>query len=340
MRAGKKRMTAAVALAMVIFVFAGCGSSVNKDAVLVDINKGEETISLGYANFVARYTQALYDANYGSYFGKDMWSQDMYGNGNTFEEDTKESVLSQIQEEYLLKEHAEEYGVSLSKEDEEAIDKAAKAFMDDNSNEAIKTMGASEEYVRMMLTYETYAMRVMEAVKDQAQVTVSREEAAQRTFTYAFFDTQSQYDENGTSVAVTEDDRAKLYEHALVVSNAADFEASAQEFGATVTSYSYGADESSMDAAVIAAADSLAEGQVSGVISVDGKGYYVIRLDSAYDEEATDKEVEQREEQQRTEYFQGIMDEWKEAISWEVDEESWKTVSFETIFSVENKDSE
>ena len=46
-----------------------------------------------------------------------------------------------------------------------------------------------------------------------------------------------------------------------------------------------------MDASVITAADALKEGEISSMISVDGKGYYVIRLDSEFDRDATDKEL-------------------------------------------------
>ena len=62
-------------------LLSGCG--LNADATLVNINKGEDSISLGYGNFVARYTQSLYDATYLQYMGTDMWTK----------EDAAESVL-------------------------------------------------------------------------------------------------------------------------------------------------------------------------------------------------------------------------------------------------------
>lgn len=338
MKSGKT-LAAVTALAVsAAVVFAGCGNGMNKNAVLVDINKGtdgEDSISLGYGNFYAKYTQLLYDGSYAAYFGSDMWSRDMYGNGSTFEEDVKSAVVNQMEEEYLLKLHAGDYGVALSDDEKKAIDKAAADFMEDNSNKAVKTMGATKEYVAQMLTYATYATKVTDAVKAEAEVEVSDEDAAQRTFTYVLLSTESQTDESGNTVAVTEDDMSKLLEKAQIISNAADFEKTAKDLGTEVSTYSYGKNESSMDAKVIAAADSLQEGQVSGVVRVENKGYYVIRLDKAFDEEATASEREKLEEEQRSEHYQSVVEGWKEGFTWELDEEQWAKVGFDVPFVIE-----
>lgn len=338
MRTGKRSAVTMTLAISATVLLTGCSGFMNKQAALVDINKGEATITLGYGNFVAKYNQAMYERAYGSYFGEDMWTQDMYGNGNTFEEDIKSELLDQMEEEYLLKLHAEDYKVALTEEDEKAIDKAAEKFMEDNAAAAIKAMGAKKEYVADMLTYATFAQRVTEAIKAEAEVSVSREEAAQRTFTYAFFDTQSQMDEDGNTAAVTEDDMSELLEHAQVTANAEDFEATAKELGATVEDYSYGKSEDSMDEKVIAAADSLSEGQVSGVIHVEGEGYYVIRLDKAFDEEATESEMESMEEEQRDEHYQDVLEGWKKDFKWKVDKKQWKKVTFDSRFEIKIRD--
>ncbi|MCR5396906.1 MAG: peptidyl-prolyl cis-trans isomerase, partial [Lachnospiraceae bacterium] len=109
----KKHFAKIGALAMVgAVLFTGCGD-INPDAKLVTITHDDTTdsISLGYGNFAARYTQALYDTYYGTYLSDDMWSEDLYGNGNTMEEDTKNEVMDTLESEYVSKLHAADYGV-------------------------------------------------------------------------------------------------------------------------------------------------------------------------------------------------------------------------------------
>lgn len=70
----------------------------------------------------------------------------------------------------------------------------------------------------------------------------------------------------------------------------------AQEYSYDVKTYSYGSDEKSeadggFCDAVIAAANSMTAGQVSGLIE-GADCYYIIRLDSEFDADATEKKKE------------------------------------------------
>lgn len=84
--------------------------------------------------------------------------------------------------------------------------------------------------------------------------------------------------------------------------------------------------------AVIAAADALSEGQISSVVDVGNDGYYVIRLDSAYDEEATQKAMTTLEEKKRSDYLESVLKGWKKEITWTTDKKQWKKVQFDTFF--------
>ena len=162
-----KKLLKVLAIAVAsLTLFVGCG--INYNATLVTItNDGEmDTITLGYGNFVARYTQALYDSYYGAILSDGFWDTDMYGNGNSMEEDTKDSVMDEIKTAYLCKVHAADYGVELTEEQTKAIDAAAKKFMEDNDEEALSELGAKEEYVRDYLTYRTYYTLVSEKEPD------------------------------------------------------------------------------------------------------------------------------------------------------------------------------
>ena len=330
MKRGKKLAAVLLTAVLAAGTFAGCG--IDPDAVAVTIGGGEDTLSLGYVNFVAKYTQAAYDLTYRSYMGDDMWSQDLNGTGNTFEEDVKSDVMDSLQEEYLLMQHAGDYGIELTEEETAAIQEAADQFMADNDEDAMDQMGATSEYVRTMLTYQTYANRVSEAIRAQAQPTVTEEEARMRTFTYAYFDTTSTTDEDGTSRDMTDEEKQEQREMAELLTDPSNFNLGASSSGATVNTYSYNAGDTGMDEAILSAADALNEGEVSSVIETDD-GYYVIRLDSANDVEQTQTKLEELQNEQRDEYLQQVLDGWKEDTPWEVDESQWAKVVFDVPFS-------
>ena len=79
----------------------GCGNKINEDATFATLD--DTTITMGVANFCAKYQQAMYDSFYMSYFGEDMWNKDVYGNGSTMTEDVKKDVADNLEEMYLLK---------------------------------------------------------------------------------------------------------------------------------------------------------------------------------------------------------------------------------------------
>lgn len=309
-------------------LLSGCG--LNADATLVNINKGEDSISLGYGNFVARYTQSLYDATYLQYMGTDMWTKEE--DGTTLEDNVKKNVMKSMKEDYLLEQHASDYDVTLSDDEKKSIKKAAKAFIKNNSEDTLDAMTATEEIVEKYLTNQTIASKVSEAIKESADVTVTEEEAAQRTITYAYFGSVTYKDSSGNTGYYTDDQKKELKAKAEALTTSTDLEADGEAAGATIKTASYGKDDTSLDEAVIAAADALSEGQISSVVDVGNDGYYVIRLDSAYDEEATQKAMTTLEEKKRSDYLESVLKGWKKEITWTTDKKQWKKVQFDTFF--------
>lgn len=334
-----KKLTACIlAAAMTMSVaLTGCGgSSIDANAVGATLD-GEE-ISLGFMNFMARYQQAISDASYIAYFGTEMWSTEI-SEGVTMEDSTKESVANSVETMYLLEAHMADYGVEITEDELTAMETAAKKFMSDNSSKAIKQMGASEEYVKEMLRLYTIQQKMQDAIYEATEITVTEEDAAQRTFSYVKVSATSTTDSDGNSVDYTDEEKtalaAAMAEYAAAAKE--DFDGAAEENEYTVSTYSYGADESSMDEAVITAADALKEGEVSALITTDDN-YYVIRLDSELDEEATATKLESLISKQKSENYTAVCDGYKEAATWELNEEAWATVKFDRLFGVASEE--
>ena len=249
MKARKLAITACAGALIAAMSLTGCGS-INPDATVVTINNGEDTITLGYANFAARYQQSMYDQYLISYYGEHMWTTETGDDGETMEDETKESVLDDMEEQYLCKKHAADYGVTITDDEEAAMTEAAAKFIADNPEETINMMGATEEYVRQYLEYRTYYSKVSQAVKEAADV---------------------------SAATVTDEDTA----------------------------------------------------------------------DEDTTEEATDTDLEDSDEEEVTveelqqDYFDDMMDSWKEETTWKVDEGQWKKVKFDDLFkTIETEEAE
>ena len=350
-----KRLTACMlAGAMALSVaLTGCGKI---DANAVGATLDGKEISLGFMNFMARYQQMNYDASmsyyaayYGSEYSIEYWSQtageeekDDDGNvtkpAQTMEESVKEEVAENIELLYLLEAHLADYNVEITDEETTAIEEAAKKFMADNSKKAIRQMGATEEYVKEMLRLLTIQQKVKDAVYDASTATVTDEEAAQRTYSYFRVSTTSTTDSSGNSVDLTDEEKEQLASDMAQVAAAAkeDFEGTAKEKGYTVSTQSYGADNT-LDEKLVAAADALKEGEVSDLITTDTY-YYVIRLDKEYDEEATAQKKESLLATKKQEEFDSICDGYKKDVKFEVNEKEWAKVKFDRLFSVASEE--
>lgn len=321
----------------------GCGNTISDTAEFAKL--GDTVITMGVANFFAKYQQAVYDSYYMAYFGEDMWNSDLYGNGKTLSEDMKENVVESLQDMYTLKAHMADYDISLSEEEEAAITKAAEEFIAANSKEAIRQIGAENpENVKEMLRLQTIQKKMHDRMIQDADTTVTDEEAAQRTFSYVTVAADHTHEEEGEEGEHPEEELAALKATADSIASAEDFDKAVTDAGLTVSTASYGsaADEgSSFDTSVLEAADALKAGQVSQTIEVDGT-YYVLRLDSEHDEQATENKRQELISQKQEDHYNDILDGWKEAedAAFQLNEEEWAKVVFEDRFKAPEPETE
>lgn len=344
----RKKITAlmlAGALAVSAFT-TGCSGRINQDAVVATL--GDQEISLGLANFIARYNQAQTDNLYQMYMGQSPnWQTDAYGSGSTLEEDTKNSVMEQIELMYLLDQHKDDYKVSITEDETKKMKEAAKKFMEDNSKQAIKQIGATEEYVEEMLRLMTIQSKMKEAIEAETDTKVSDEEAAQRTFSYVTVDLKKHQDDDGNNVEYTEDESKQLKKDTkkLAKKAAKDFDGAMKDAGYTVSTHSYDAnpdkdkysDQETMADEVIKAADKLKEGEVSDYIEVEDKDAdtdtaYILRLDKELDEDATKSKKESIISSRKSDHYTEVTDGYKKDAKWNVDSKQWKKVKFDSTF--------
>lgn len=340
---------AAVLTAAGVFAAAavtGCSGSVNTDAVVATV--GDDDITLGVANFYARMTQAEYETYYAGMLGttgEAMWTQDA-GEDQTYEESVKDGLMESLQNMYLISQHAADYEVSLTEEEEDAIAEAAAQFDEDNTDEAKETVSGYRKDIEEFLRLATIQTKMDSKMREGVDEEVSDEEAAQKAMKYVLF-SYTTTDESGNSTELTDDEKESLKTDAQTlvdrVNAGEDISTVAEELGQTAYDLTFDSESTTPNEDLIAAADAFeTEGQVTDVIEADD-GLYIGQLTSLLDRDATDQEKETIVEERRQEQYDSLLEGWRNDTDIEVDEKVWKKIDFEdtgvTIVTSETEDS-
>lgn len=347
-RFGKKAAVVTAAGVLAAMSATGCSSSLNPDAVVATV--GDEDISLGVANFYTRLTQGEYETYYASMMGttaEDMWPQEVDEQGTTMEEQLKDNIMQSLQNMYLMSQHASDYDIALTDEEEQAISDAADQFVADNTEEVRNTVSGNKEDVQKVLELVTIQSRMTEAMQEGVDEEVSDEEAAQKSMDYVLF-SYTTTDDSGNSTEMTDEEKeniaATAQEFANQVKTGTDMADAAEADGVEVQTATFDSESTTPDADLIAAADALEnEGDVTDPVETDS-GIYVARLTSLLDRDATDTEKETIVEQRRQDQYNSLLEEWRDAAEIDVNERNWNKIDFTyqgvTIVTPEEETSE
>ena len=313
--------------ALALSLLTGCGEIKAGSTVL---RVGDEKISLGLANFFARYMQAQYESYYG--ISEDAWKQNVSDDETTYEASLKKDIMKNLQNAVLERQNAEEYKISLSDEDKAKIKETAKAFMKDNDAKAEKAVTADQETVENYLELVTYQKRVEDAIR--ATVTeedITDKEAAQKKMQYVYI-AFSTTDEAGNVTLMEDDQKKEIKKQADAFAKGAaeqeDFAAYATQEGYTATDATFDKNSTDPDAKLIKAADKLKEGEVSDVIEGE-TGYYVAKLTSTLDREATDQKKQELLSEKQSDAVTKQLKKWKKDTKIKVKKRLWKKVRFD-----------
>lgn len=326
----KKAVALAAVAAMVMTSLVGCAGSVKNSDVVATV--GDTEITAGIANFYIRLQQVSIESYYQSYLGEDMWKTEV-SEGVTYEDSIKDSVMESLQELYILRDHMDDYEVSLTEDEQAAIDEAAKAFAEANTDEAKEKISGDKEIVAEVLELMTISEKMHDAIIAEVDTEVSDDEAAQKAMQYVLYETSITSDD-GTTTEMSEDEIAAqktAAEDFLTNAKAnGSLETYATEAGVESQKATFDAESTSPDADLVAAADALGEGEFTEVIETDA-GYYVAQVTSLFDREATDAEKETIVSERQEEHYTEVVDGWKEEVEITVNEKVWAKISLQGL---------
>ena len=333
----KKLLAAGTAFCLAAGILSGCSSEADASDVVASV--GDTDIELGLVNFLMRYNQAQLQTTYGAYLGEDYWQN--YG------ADSRTSILENIETMVLSEQHMEDYGVSLTEEEETAISDAAAAFMEGNEEDVLTAMSADQETVERAMTLYTINQKVYTAVIAETDTEVSDEEAAQKTVRYVFFSTGSTTDEEGNTVEMTDEEKEEVRATAQQVLDAVksgtSMDDALEEAGEDRTSItaSYGEDNGSLSDTLKEAANELTEdGQVADSLIEIDTGYYVLQMESMFDEEATETRKDEIVSERRSDHYTEVTDGWREDTEITVNEDLLAQLDFDDTWQLVTEETE
>ena len=165
----KKTVVLCTAGIMGLTMLTACGSELDPDQIVATV--GEDTVTLGTANFFARLQQASYETYYAGMMGttgEEMWNQSDES-GVSYQDSVKEGLMDNLTTMYVLRQHADEYGVSVTDEEKESIEKAAKDFIASNDEETLDQLTADETTVKELLELMTIQAKMREPMMEEAE---------------------------------------------------------------------------------------------------------------------------------------------------------------------------
>ena len=364
----KRFTTLLVSGVLAASMLVGCGG-INKNETVATLD-GQE-IKLGVANFAARLQQAEADDFYRAYFGDDVWSSDLYNNGTTMEDNTKNSVIEMIENLYILQNHMADYDVTLTDDETAKIAETAAQFMADNDDKAVNALGATEDIVKEYLTLVTVQSKMRAAIIADADTNVSDADANTSAYSYVNVSKTSYKDADGNTQEYTDeiekvvhdidqrirqehfagdifptnvapiieksdDEKAELADTVQKFHDAAadtTLDTAADEYGYTVSTGTFSSDNTTLDEEVLNALEGLkSEGELSDVVETDNY-YYVLRLDEITDADATEEHRQEIISQRQSDLYNEVLQGWKDEAEWVLKDKVWDKVTFDNLFT-------
>lgn len=329
----KWKRTAALLTAAVLLCTAGCGAPEGGSNVKVVFTTGfEEDEVFRIDQSSCRLAEVMvYLTNtknqYEAVFGSEIWETSY--EGETLEDNVKETVLARIARVKALNLLAKEHGLALSEEERANAEKAAALYYASLNDTERELLGVDEALLCTM--YEEYALSgdVYEYLIADINPEISDDEARTITVQYIMIKTYS-LDENGEPVPYTEQAKKEAYRTAGEALGRAregeDFTSLIAEYNED-SNFSYSFGKGTVDADLEEAAFNLGTDEISDIVET-ANGYYIIKCTSAFDRDETDRNKVKIVEQRRKDAFNEEYSAFVEGLTKNINQELWDSVRF------------
>lgn len=343
--------------AMSAALLSGCGSqgasgSTKTEDAALTMEQG--SVTMGEARLYAYVMKSQYEA----YYGSSIWDMEVE-DGVTFGDSMKDVITNQLVQMILLSSQAEDYGVSLSDEDNTAVEEYVENFKTNIGEEIMTEEGITEDDVRSVVQKSTLAGNVYQAMFDKEEVELTDEEKADATcikVQHVLVSTTetTKKDDEGNNVDMTDEEieayksgqKAKAEEALQKAKNGEDFQALADEYSSENAGFEFSFDKNGYDPVNMTsmvepfytAAWQLGEGEISDLVESQ-YGYHIIKCVSLNDEEATAASIESTESTKKAASLDERLNKLMDEVAY-TESEEWKAYTLASGASEDETSSE
>lgn len=347
----KKGIAMILCLAMVLVTMTGCGDSKNESSKTDKSESGEKQLVFSYdgndvyldeawmyCQSVASYYQNYYSSIFTS---DDVWNMDYpLDNENTvtFSEAVKRQAMDQLRLTKVIVSHADEYKVELTKEEESTLKDNAKTYLAQISDDIKKEMGITEDTLYTVYKESTITNKIMDAMGEKEGIEISDEDARVST-AYSICFKKTKTDESGNAVDMTEEEKAAqqaLAQQALEKAQGGEEMATiASDLGVVDSSgEKQFTKDSNLGDDLYQALLALNDGDVYSQVVDQEDGYYVLKMISLTDEEATATNKQTLESNAKQELLDKQCDTWTADKSWDYTTDCKQEYMDKIVFSI------
>ncbi|MBR1693124.1 MAG: peptidylprolyl isomerase [Lachnospiraceae bacterium] len=262
---------------------------------------------------------------YESVYGSQIWEKDL--GEETLQSKLKDIVLARLAQIKTMNLLAEDYGVTLSPQEEQKVSQAAGQYYGSLNQKELELIQADEETIENLYREYALANKVYNTIIEDVNPEISDDEARTITVKTIFIKTYAVNDE-GKRVAYTDSSKKKARERAVQIRSMAadgeDFDSLISKYNEGENStYSFGKGE--MEPAFEDAAFNLGTDEISGVVETE-YGYYIIKCISTFDRKETDANKEKIVEKRKKEAFNQVYDDFVASLLRNLNTKLWDKV--------------
>lgn len=338
-----KKWYVILVLATVLATVTGCHRDLSNEATeKVEVfTIGDESVYLNEVWIYAKTIQQEYERNYGT----GIWMVELQnedGEVQTVETVTKEDIIEAILQVKVLSHKAGSFGIALTREETEQINRQAEDFISGLTDADIAETGVNLELAIRVYEENAIAGKVYERIMQDGNVEVSDEQCRQTKVYDLYFPTYLEQNE-GEFIELSEDEKttqyntiSEAYERITNQEDSLNIETAAYEYGCTNSNFRTMSQSEYVELYGQELTDqiyALKDGEYLGVVESE-YGYHVFQMISLTDAEATRDKKEEMEAELRREYFAEVYQKYLKEMdgSWKfsknVNEDAWNLIRF------------
>lgn len=312
-------------------LFSGCtkNGDVKRVVLTTGFGKNEvfriEDISCSKAEIMVYLTNI--QNHYENVYGSRIWETKI--DGVSLEENVKDTALARMAQIKAMTLLAKKHNVTLSAQEKETVEQAAKEYYDSLNETEIRQMGINENTIVSLYSEFALSNKLYHYLIKDINPEISDDEARTITVEHILLKTYN-VDENGNKVEYSTQAKQQAYETAVEAAQKAkageDFHMLADRYSEDDTlTYSFGKGE--MESSFEEAAFNLGTGEISNVVETQ-YGYHIIKCISTFNREVTDENKEKIVEERKKEVFGEEYETFVDSLVKNLNQELWDNITF------------